>query len=309
MTGSRDGMAPAAEAGGQKPDIVVFVHVHYPDVWADLARLLVERMPVAFRLVITSSLPPADIVLPETPLLSGVGIIAAENRGRDIRPFLAAFAETRGYSLALKLHTKRSDHRLDGTAWRDDLVGSLLPSREGVSRLLAAFEADAGIGLAAPDGALLPLEPWILRNMKGMRRAAAALGMPFDQAEIDLASFIAGSMFWFRPAALGGMGTPALQDLFEPERGQVDGTIAHALERLIGLNALQKGFRLVPAGALTGLGNGAAEAMSGANDSRFLIPQPRFVQLLHRYLPFVRTLYRSLPVPLRRRLRRLTTGR
>jgi len=52
-------------------------------------------------------------------------------------------------------------------------------------------------------------------------------------------------MFWFRPAALAGLLDLELADAdFEPEAGQVDGTMAHAMERFLGLLVRSNGFWL-----------------------------------------------------------------
>ena len=57
--------------------------------------------------------------------------------------------------------------------------------------------------------------------------------------------FPAGSMYWFRVAALSGLDDLILQhDEFERELGQADGALHHAVERLIGLYAETRGFKM-----------------------------------------------------------------
>jgi lipopolysaccharide biosynthesis protein len=48
-------------------------------------------------------------------------------------------------------------------------------------------------------------------------------------------NFFAGSMFWFKPAALSPFVSQLLAQnnyIFEPELGQRDGTLAHVIERM-----------------------------------------------------------------------------
>ena len=92
-------------------DIAVFVHVHYLDVWAELSRLIAERINVPFRLIVTTSLQDAVLAKPDTIQMTSMEVIAVENRGRDILPFIRALAQNRDFDIGLKLHTKKSPQR------------------------------------------------------------------------------------------------------------------------------------------------------------------------------------------------------
>lgn len=57
--------------------------------------------------------------------------------------------------------------------------------------------------------------------------------------------FVAGSMFWVRLEALRTLLDAPLQPRdFEPESGQIDGTLAHAIERIVAASVAQAGWRV-----------------------------------------------------------------
>ena len=82
-----------------------------------------------------------------------------------------------------------------------------------------------------------------MSNGAACEALAEQLGISLDaQRYID---FPAGSMFWARVDALRplyGLNLPL--SAFPPERGQVDGTLQHAVERLFGVITRHQGFRL-----------------------------------------------------------------
>ena len=52
-----------------------------------------------------------------------------------------------------------------------------------------------------------------------------------------------GSMFWFRPAAMRFLIDKDIKShYFEEEKQQIDGTLAHAIERLFGVIVKESGF-------------------------------------------------------------------
>ena len=65
-------------------------------------------------------------------------------------------------------------------------------------------------------------------------------------------------MFWLRPAALRLLLDAHLEVAeFEAEAGQLDGTLAHAIERVFSLSASAGGFSTLSAAGLLGLAEAA----------------------------------------------------
>ena len=228
------------------------IHAWYLDVLPELLGRL-RATGVDWRVLVTTAPERADAVRQS---LEGAGmeaeVLTFENRGRDILPFLhvANRLLDEGVDVVLKLHTKQSDHRWDGERWRAELLDRLLaPAR--VPAVLQAFERDPALGLAAPEGHVQPLGYFWGGNEANVRRLATRLGLP--ALDPDAARFVSGSMFWARLEALRPLLDAHLDpQLFETERGQVDGTCAHAVERLFGLAAAAAGFRVATAAALCG---------------------------------------------------------
>ena len=232
--------AQQANVPSTQTRVVVFVHVHYLEIWQEITQALADRMDVDFWLVVTSSLT-AELPAPNTPRLRSMIKLLVENRGRDILPFLTALEKAGDFDIGIKLHTKKSPQRSDGGAWRVELLDKLLP-RQGVGAFLENLSADRRIGFVAPDGFSLSVAPWIFVNRPPMDRAMAALGHVLQESDFENAFFAAGSMFWFRRAALAELATPVIRSLFEREDGQLDGTIAHGMERLFPVEAKRQNF-------------------------------------------------------------------
>lgn len=219
---------------------VVFVHVYYPDIWQEMAAELAAAFDRPFGLVLTTCGSTASLALPRTPHLSFVRTIEVENRGRDVLPFLKALnGLDLAFDIGLKLHTKRSEHHDAGDAWRRFLTRSLLAGT-GTPDALTLMERLPALGLVAPAAHLLPLDRRIGLNGPALATLAPRLGLDGSPAALERHVFAAGTMFWFRKSALARFRN--LDDLFEVERRQTDGTTAHAAERLFAASVENSGF-------------------------------------------------------------------
>jgi lipopolysaccharide biosynthesis protein len=126
-----------------------------------------------------------------------------------------------------------------------------LASPERARALVSAFAADASLGLVAADGHVQPLAYYWGANKGTVEYLATRLGLAAPDTERD--HFIAGSMFWARLEALRPLLDAHLGEWeFEAEAGQLDGTFAHAVERVFALAARHAGFHMIEAGQLLG---------------------------------------------------------
>ncbi|MHB8912115.1 MAG: glycoside hydrolase family 99-like domain-containing protein [Lysobacter sp.] len=232
--------APVA-VNPQQPCAVI--HAWYPDVFDEiLGSLQATNLP--WRLVVTTTSSKVEAIrdcLLKRDMQADIEIV--ENRGRDILPFLKVANRLldEGVDVVLKLHTKRTEHRIDGDAWRKELVGRLAwPER--AERIARAFHDDHTLGLIGPEGHVQPLGPYRGANADALAYLAARTGMPPLRQDHD---FIAGSMFLVRLEALRLLLDAHLQPHdFEPESGQIDGTLAHAVERVVSTAVTQAGWRV-----------------------------------------------------------------
>jgi lipopolysaccharide biosynthesis protein len=254
LQATRTALCSAHESTSKPPQQpCAIIHVWYLDVLDEIAAAM-RVSGLDWRIFITTTIEREQAVCERLAQLDlKAEITAFENRGRDILPFLhiADRLLNEGVDVVLKLHTKRSTHRQDGELWRKELIDKLL-SPERARHTLEAFQALPKLGLAAADGHIQSLQFYWGANESNVQYLATRLGIPKPSPEQD--RFIAGSMFWARLEALRPLLDAHLGVWeFEDEAGQVDGTLAHAVERVIGLSAEASGYSISDTATLSGV--------------------------------------------------------
>lgn len=261
------GPAPATEAIGwgslDPAHLAVCVHgFHLPVLERILEHLINARAAqggVDLYLSVPHDRLEAAVALLQANGWPRVRVYAVENRGRDLAPFLLQLlpaVQRQGHRIFLKLHTKLSSHLDDGRPWGDHLLASLLDPTV-LTTLVQRFAHQEQLGLLAPPGTLLPCCLNLGSNAPQLARLARLHGV--DPRALLASSFIAGTMMAGRVACLEPLLRPSWSlEPFEPECGQTDGTLAHALERWIAVLVGQGGWRIeeLPgaAGAVPGFG-------------------------------------------------------
>lgn len=252
LQATRDALHPVPEPPNP-PKPCAVIHAWYPEVLGELLDAL-HTGGLEWRLVVTTA-PKREAAV--RAVLDQAGspyeLEVMENRGRDILPFLRVADRLldEGVEIVLKLHTKRSTHRQDGEIWRRELLDKLL-GHGRATQVATAFLHNSTLGLAYAEGHLQPLDYYWGANRANVEYLTRLLGIAAPDTTRD--HFIAGSMFWLRLSALRPLLDAHLgMDDFEPEAGQLDGTLAHAIERVLTLAAEASGHTSASIAALVGL--------------------------------------------------------
>ncbi|MCC0033067.1 MAG: glycoside hydrolase family 99-like domain-containing protein [Brucellaceae bacterium] len=230
-------------------DGAVVLHLFYEDLLPEL----VPYLENAKELDLFVSLGPnvrLETVKKLRSLFPGCYIAAYPNRGRDVLPFVIMLQvlQSLGYKYACKVHTKKSLQREDGEKLRSEAFENLLGSVERVAKFKQMFEQDAQLGLAAPSNWFLDLSKpdRNVLNRDWLDKLLPKLGRDDLVGTYDW-EFIAGTMFWFRVDSMSWLPSWNFTlDDFESELGQMDGTLAHSIERIVSIATVASGFKVTP---------------------------------------------------------------
>jgi lipopolysaccharide biosynthesis protein len=228
--------------------LAIVIHAFYVDIFREILGYL-EKLRLPSKLFITTPFGQADIV---KSMIEKCGfdfrLMEVANHGRDVLPFFKIIPEVigEGFEVFLKLHTKKSTHRQDGRMWLNDILGKLV-SQENAKRIMQTFTNDPDVGIVGPEDHIVPMTTYWGSNQKRVLGLAARLGV--DKEKLMSAPFVAGTMFYGRISALKPMLNLAISDKdFEPESGQIDGTMAHAIERIFSISAIAANRKIIAIG-------------------------------------------------------------
>lgn len=254
---------------------VAICHIYYPELCEELLNTAI-RAPFVDRIIITCppekytvvnnkvfdlvdtvsiSCPPEKQRLIRANLqaisdktnLCEIKVVATENIGRDVAPFLKCIDDpwVTEADLLLKIHGKRSPYLVAGKGnfWRQHLLESLSPTnptrRQGLARILSKMGTSTNTHALWPIRWAYSVESW------GENRAATKnLWLDKRQKKSGPLLFPAGTMFWCNRAFVQRLSALPPLD-FKPSHhsneNSLDGTPAHAVERAFGQLALANG--------------------------------------------------------------------
>lgn len=230
----------------QSLKVALHLHLHYPELIDDIFQRLELN---SFRPDLLISCDTEEVRrLLESRLADyrrgQVIVRMVPNRGRDIGPMITEFgALLETYDVVGHVHGKKSIEAAAGGAlggtWREFLLENLIGGKTAaMDEILVAFAEDASLGLVFPE------DPNVVGWTENRPAAAVMVERLGLGAELPEAiEFPVGNMFFARPAAIA----PVLRsgftwDDYPAEPVPYDGTMLHALERLVPLVCESQGF-------------------------------------------------------------------
>lgn len=218
--------------------IAVVLHLYYVDLIEEFITYL-NNIPLQFDLYISTPIEHVLSVKKKFSSLQNVNNLTvkdAPNIGFDIAPFISFFQkDSMNYDLVLKIHGKKSIHNPGHSKWRRHLLDNLLGSDEIVKSIISEFYQNKDIGVVLPKtysgvDRYNVEDPWRNNWLNSLKLADRLNIHIVKDRKVD---FPSGSMFWFRPEALKPLFDLNLKlTEFNPGGNSLDGTLAHAIERL-----------------------------------------------------------------------------
>ena len=235
-----------AAKGEPEPNIAIHLHLFYEDLLPEFVGYF-ANMPYHFNLYIScqENADVAAIKAQLKPLKQArtIDIRPLQNRGRDLAPLYVEFAtEILKHDYFLHIHSKKSLYSgVEKGGWRRFCLELLLGSPEKINEIMDLFKKE-NAGLVYPDiQEEIPTIAYSWLKNEGLARQLAA---EYGLGELpSVFNYPAGSFFWARVDALRPLlGRGYTYEDFPQEAGQTDGTLAHALERILPFISRKQGY-------------------------------------------------------------------
>ncbi|MEX6509128.1 glycoside hydrolase family 99-like domain-containing protein [Jiella sp. M17.18] len=228
------------------PRCVVHWHVFFDDLIDEIV-CNIELVSSPYDLIITTDTEEkAHLIKTRLGSVSFRGkltVIVCPNVGRDAAPMLVAAAkEILKYDLVAHFHTKKSTTVDWGDGWRKYLIKNLFSDDLTLEGIIRKFRDEPKLGVVFPPP--YPLISSVV-DWGGMKDVVQSIinGCGYEAHLPSIPSFPVGNMFWARVDAI----RPLLErvwtwDDFDAEEGQVEFTVAHAVERCWAYVAAARGY-------------------------------------------------------------------
>ncbi|MCD7724851.1 MAG: rhamnan synthesis F family protein [Clostridiales bacterium] len=230
---------------------VVIVNLYYPDT-VDRYVSYIDHIPVEIPVYVYSS---RQEVLDMVRLKCGREKVTYHwkaNRGRDISALLVTASEVvSGYEYVCFVHDKMAKDeylKADIDYWVKNMWDNMLASGAYMKQVLHTFYQNPDLGLLVPPEPYGEyLEWWYdatwAKDFEITRQLADKLHLKAD-IDLDKPVFTLGTIFWARTEALRKLFEQQWKyEDFQDEPLPRDGTLSHAIERILGFVAQDAGYR------------------------------------------------------------------
>ena len=228
--------------------IAVHAHIFYAELAPELLNYF-NQFPASFDLYISTPHEHDSELLSalfsQCSQIEKLVIQVTPNQGRDLGPMFAAFGkQLLNYDYFCHIHTKKSiGTNTIGQRWREYLWSALLSNQDQrLEKIWSLLQTHALVYPQKFHWIDVTNCQWGANHTQAIELCQDLGIAPPPDGYIE---FPVGSMFWAQTQALA----PLLQmglafDDFDPELGQTDQTLAHALERFIGYLTLAQGHKI-----------------------------------------------------------------
>jgi len=228
--------------------IAICLHIYYEDYierFAEALKTFPTQVDVFITLARESFRNQAHETFSKIKIVNKIELRTVPNRGRNFGPLLVEFSQDLlGYDLFCHLHSKKSLYSgREQTQWADYLSEYLLNDCSVVRRVLNIFAENSNLGVYYPTTFWM-MPSWVnhvTMNKSHIKEWQTSLNFG-DHG--DFLSYPAGGMFWARPKAL----IDILEKKYSYEDFPIeplpnDGSMLHALERVIGPVCEKNGYK------------------------------------------------------------------
>ena len=231
--------------------LAVHLHLHYISMWPEMKSYLANIKDYPYDLFVTLTVENTEIEKDIKSFKSDAKIWIVENRGYDIGPFIDFLhhIDLNKYDLVMKLHTKNKFNGVDThinnyvfsrKLWFKVLTRSLIGSSKIFMKNIKEFQKYPELGMVGS-------KYLIASDTETSSTVSSQVGIILN--ELGLSSkyikFVAGTMFICRSNILDPLKKYYTIVDFPPTNGKIkDGTLAHAIERVMGCLATAQGYKI-----------------------------------------------------------------
>lgn len=231
--------------------IAVQLHLYYVDLMSEFVDYL-NNIPYEFDLFISvvdrEKIDDVKNLAQKIKNVNHIEVHVVENRGRDVAPFIVEFGSyLNKYDYICHLHSKKSLYTgSEQFGWRRTLLEGLMGTSELVTEIFYNFESRPEIGLIYPETwSGLPYwgHNWLTNTSARdfLMEKLGYMGIEYNK----YFDFPMGTMFFARREAIKKFFNAKIKlSDFPVESGQLDGTIAHAFERCLGIVTELEGYKI-----------------------------------------------------------------